>query len=279
MHLCFRARDREAVREFHRLAVANGGRDDGAPGLRPQYHGSYYGAFVLDPDGHRIEQSVMRRKVRRRFSGRLFARAATIRNIGRVFGFKCLGLCRMAEGRQAAMKFRVHHICAAAILCALLPKAAEAQGYPGYPYSIMTPEHGAGTHRALRHGRNGAPDTTATIANAAPSHRASLLGREKFVAKLHRRGFYAARGSSGVVLPTPLPKTQVIPPEGGGALTLPPMQEEQGPTRIPGTARIIPNLPHRGETFQDRASRCTFQAGLYAVPGSLRNQYMGACVQ
>jgi len=55
MHLCFRARDREAVREFHRLAVANGGRDDGAPGLRPLYHASYYGAFVLDPDGYRIE--------------------------------------------------------------------------------------------------------------------------------------------------------------------------------------------------------------------------------
>jgi catechol 2,3-dioxygenase-like lactoylglutathione lyase family enzyme len=55
MHLCLRARDREAVREFHRLALASGGRDDGAPGLRPQYHASYYGAFVLDPDGHRIE--------------------------------------------------------------------------------------------------------------------------------------------------------------------------------------------------------------------------------
>ena len=55
MHLCFRAHDRAAVREFHRLAMSNGGRDDGAPGLRPQYHASYYGAFVLDPDGHRIE--------------------------------------------------------------------------------------------------------------------------------------------------------------------------------------------------------------------------------
>jgi catechol 2,3-dioxygenase-like lactoylglutathione lyase family enzyme len=55
MHMCLRARDRDAVREFHRLALANGGRDDGAPGLRPQYHASYYGAFVLDPDGHRIE--------------------------------------------------------------------------------------------------------------------------------------------------------------------------------------------------------------------------------
>jgi catechol 2,3-dioxygenase-like lactoylglutathione lyase family enzyme len=55
MHLCFRSRDREAVREFHRLALASGGRDDGAPGVRPHYHASYYGAFVLDPDGHRIE--------------------------------------------------------------------------------------------------------------------------------------------------------------------------------------------------------------------------------
>jgi catechol 2,3-dioxygenase-like lactoylglutathione lyase family enzyme len=55
MHLCFRAHDRAAVREFHRLAIDDGGRDDGAPGLRPQYHASYYGAFVFDPDGHRIE--------------------------------------------------------------------------------------------------------------------------------------------------------------------------------------------------------------------------------
>jgi catechol 2,3-dioxygenase-like lactoylglutathione lyase family enzyme len=55
MHVCFRARDREAVRDFHRAALVNGGRDDGAPGLRPRYHASYYGAFALDPDGHRIE--------------------------------------------------------------------------------------------------------------------------------------------------------------------------------------------------------------------------------
>jgi hypothetical protein len=81
------------------------------------------------------------------------------------------------------------------------------------------------------------------------------------------------------VLPTPLPRTQLIPPEGGGTLTVPPLQQEQGRTRIPGTAQIIPNLPHGQETFQDRASRCAFQSGLYAVPGSLRNRYMGACLQ
>ena len=55
MHICFRARDREAVDDFYRIALAQGGRDDGAPGLRPLYHHNYYGAFVLDPDGHRIE--------------------------------------------------------------------------------------------------------------------------------------------------------------------------------------------------------------------------------
>jgi catechol 2,3-dioxygenase-like lactoylglutathione lyase family enzyme len=54
-HLCFRAPDRAAVRAFHAAALAAGGHDDGTPGLRPQYHEHYYGAFVLDPDGHRIE--------------------------------------------------------------------------------------------------------------------------------------------------------------------------------------------------------------------------------
>lgn len=54
-HLCFAAPARAAVREFHAAALAAGGRDDGMPGLRPLYHADYYGAFVLDPDGHRIE--------------------------------------------------------------------------------------------------------------------------------------------------------------------------------------------------------------------------------
>ena len=55
MHLCFSAPDRAAVRAFHAAALANSGRDDGAPGLRPLYHADYFAAFVLDPDGHRIE--------------------------------------------------------------------------------------------------------------------------------------------------------------------------------------------------------------------------------
>ena len=55
MHLCFRAPDRTAVQAFHAAALLAGGRDDGAPGLRPLYHPDYFAAFVRDPDGHRIE--------------------------------------------------------------------------------------------------------------------------------------------------------------------------------------------------------------------------------
>ena len=55
VHIAFTARDRETVDAFHAAALAAGGTDNGAPGLRPDYHPSYYGAFVLDPDGHNIE--------------------------------------------------------------------------------------------------------------------------------------------------------------------------------------------------------------------------------
>jgi predicted lactoylglutathione lyase len=43
------------VKQFHRAALAAGGHDNGPPGLRPHYHENYYGAFILDPDGHNIE--------------------------------------------------------------------------------------------------------------------------------------------------------------------------------------------------------------------------------
>jgi catechol 2,3-dioxygenase-like lactoylglutathione lyase family enzyme len=54
-HIAFTAPDRETVDRFHAEALAAGGRDNGPPGLRPHYHSGYYGAFVLDPDGHNIE--------------------------------------------------------------------------------------------------------------------------------------------------------------------------------------------------------------------------------
>ena len=54
-HICLRARSEEAVSAFHKAALGGGGRDDGAPGLRPQYSAGYYAAFIRDLDGYRIE--------------------------------------------------------------------------------------------------------------------------------------------------------------------------------------------------------------------------------
>ena len=54
-HVAFAADDRATVEAFHERAIAAGGSDNGRPGLRPEYHRSYYGAFVLDPDGNNIE--------------------------------------------------------------------------------------------------------------------------------------------------------------------------------------------------------------------------------
>lgn len=55
VHLAFAASDRATVDEFHRAALDAGGRDNGAPGLRPHYHSGYYAAYVIDPDGNNLE--------------------------------------------------------------------------------------------------------------------------------------------------------------------------------------------------------------------------------
>lgn len=54
-HVAFRASGRAQVRDFHAAALAAGGKDNGAPGVRPQYHEHYYGGFVHDPDGYNVE--------------------------------------------------------------------------------------------------------------------------------------------------------------------------------------------------------------------------------
>lgn len=58
LHLAFRAENRKQVDDFHRLAIEAGAKDNGAPGLRPNYSGQYYAAFVIGPDGHNIEMVV-----------------------------------------------------------------------------------------------------------------------------------------------------------------------------------------------------------------------------
>jgi catechol 2,3-dioxygenase-like lactoylglutathione lyase family enzyme len=55
VHIAFTARSRAEVAAFHRAGLDAGGKNNGAPGLRPHYHANYYGAFILDPDGNNIE--------------------------------------------------------------------------------------------------------------------------------------------------------------------------------------------------------------------------------
>jgi catechol 2,3-dioxygenase-like lactoylglutathione lyase family enzyme len=58
LHISFRAASRAEVQAFHSAALAHGGRDAGAPGLRPQYSPGFYGAFAFDPDGFKVEAVV-----------------------------------------------------------------------------------------------------------------------------------------------------------------------------------------------------------------------------
>jgi catechol 2,3-dioxygenase-like lactoylglutathione lyase family enzyme len=55
VHIAFAADTRAMVDDFHRTGLAHGGTDAGAPGLRPEYDANYYGAFLLDPDGNKVE--------------------------------------------------------------------------------------------------------------------------------------------------------------------------------------------------------------------------------
>jgi catechol 2,3-dioxygenase-like lactoylglutathione lyase family enzyme len=55
LHFCFSAPTRQSVEAFHAAALQSGGRDNGPAGLRPDYGSDYYAAFVIDPDGYRIE--------------------------------------------------------------------------------------------------------------------------------------------------------------------------------------------------------------------------------
>jgi hypothetical protein len=133
------------------------------------------------------------------------------------------------------------------------------------PYSIIAPERVPARHRVHK----------------PPLRTRHLLPSGEKAAARHSTHKHAviARGSPGVVLPTPLPRTQLIPPEGGGVPMVQPAPQQQGVTVLPGVGNPIPNLPHGPETFQDRASRCAFQQQLYNVPGNLGTQYMGACLQ
>jgi catechol 2,3-dioxygenase-like lactoylglutathione lyase family enzyme len=55
IHIALTAQDRKTVGRFHDAAINAGGKDNGSPGLRPEYHPTYYGAFIIDPDGNNLE--------------------------------------------------------------------------------------------------------------------------------------------------------------------------------------------------------------------------------
>jgi hypothetical protein len=163
-----------------------------------------------------------------------------------------------------------HSLICSFVLAAAVSAAAQARdfemgGDSGFPYSIMAPERGSAPRR---HG----------IAPVNKRH-ATAPHAQALTKTVPRTNLSAVRGSSGSVLPTPLPRTELIPPEGSSRLTLPALPQQQGPSIVPGVVNPVPNLPHGPETFQDRASRCAFQSGLYNVPGTARSQYMGGCVQ
>ncbi len=172
-------------------------------------------------------------------------------------------------GNEARVTIRFSLICGIALATAAGAVAQardfEMGGDTDYPYSIMAPERRAVPHHR---GKVSVQKRHVTVPHPPP-----------FAEKHPYKSLSVPRGSSGSVLPTPLPRTELIPPEGGGRLTLPALPQQQGPSVVPGVANPVPNLPHGVETFQDRASRCAFQSGLYNVPGTARSQYIGGCVQ
>jgi hypothetical protein len=123
-------------------------------------------------------------------------------------------------------------------------------------------------------------DTNYSIMAPEPSvtghHRAVSVRTPRSLRAVRTPVRQSTLGSSGLVEPTPLPRTQAIPLEGNGAPMLRPPLQEQGPTILPGL-NPIPNLPHGTETFQDRASRCAQQQALYNVPAGSSALYMHTC--
>ena len=91
IHVAFRAASRALVDAFHKAAIAAGGRDNGAPGLRLHYHPHYYGAFILDPDGHNIEAVC--------HESRDGPMNRPVRLVLFVMFVGCLGGCVAADGR------------------------------------------------------------------------------------------------------------------------------------------------------------------------------------
>jgi hypothetical protein len=153
-----------------------------------------------------------------------------------------------------------------------------------FNYNIMAPEPGTGPRHVTRdrHGRTSSPHSQSLTATqkangeATESADPAIDTPEQIETYKRNRRTFASRGSSGLVLPTPLPGPTHYAPVGTSA-TFHASPQEQGPTILPGSGLAIPNLPHGPETFQDRASRCAFQSSINSVPGGQTSSYMHNC--
>jgi hypothetical protein len=164
------------------------------------------------------------------------------------------------------MIFRIYigGVALALAMLAVAPARAMEPGDDQYPNSILAPERGTANGLWMK-------------SHARTKVVKSSHGRVKLLARSKQRRSFARRGSGGIVLPTHLPRTRLIPPEGAGIASVPRSSQDPGLTIVPGTTNGIPNLPHGSETFQDRASRCAHQQGLYGVPSSAASAYTSAC--
>jgi hypothetical protein len=159
-------------------------------------------------------------------------------------------------------------------------------------YNIMAPEPGTGSHHAARntHGRASRHESqslTSTQKALQDSEKAlqdsaaiaSPLNDTPEQIETFKRNRRAYVGSSDPVLPTPLPGPRHYAPlNTGPGVAVNPLPREQFPTVLPGTGRVIPNLPHGPENFQERASRCSFQSSINNVHAGQFGNYMASCM-
>jgi hypothetical protein len=152
-------------------------------------------------------------------------------------------------------------------------------------YSIMAPEPGTVSHHAVRnrYGRNSRHHSQSLTATPTATQDAAQTASpvtdtpEQIETFKRNRRATASRGSSGIVMPTPLPGPTHYGPVGTPAAPLRSV-EQPGPTILQGSGRAIPNLPHGPETFQDRASRCAYQSSINNIHAGQFGSYMGSCM-
>ena len=196
------------------------------------------------------------------------------------------------------MRFRVKYpvtlLCSVTLIAASM-YGAQARDFEmggDSNYSIMAAEPGTGSHHAVRnrHGRisrhqsQSVTDTQKVLQDSqkALQDSASITSPlkdtpEQIETFKRNRRATAWRGSSGIVLPTPPAGPTHYGPVGTPAAPLRSV-EQPGPTILPGSGRAIPNLPHGPETFQDRASRCSYQSSINGIHAGQFGNYMASCM-